>query len=83
MFETKIMTQTFKTKNDFECNISPFKNNFSGKSTNTKGCEILSPNDYWMLLVSAILTLPGFIMGSYIVEKIGNHSNSVFTQVDW
>ncbi|KAL5255194.1 hypothetical protein ACHWQZ_G014583 [Mnemiopsis leidyi] len=52
---------------------------FLGKETNAKGCEILSKGDYEMLLVSALLSVPGFFLGTVVVEKLGRKKSFVFT----
>ena len=44
---------------------------FLGTETNTEGCEVLSTGDYEMLLVSALLSVPGFFLGTFLSEKFG------------
>lgn len=44
---------------------------FLGTETNKAGCEVLSTGDYQMLLVSALLSVPGFFIGTGLAEKFG------------
>lgn len=54
---------------------------FLGKEFNAKGCEILSKGDYEMLLVSAILCVPGFFLGTIVVEKLGRKKSFTITSL--
>ena len=52
---------------------------FLGSETNAKGCEVLSKGDYEILLVSALLSVPGFLLGTILVEKLGRRKAFVVT----